>query len=300
MTVCIAAICEFQDQTMIVGAADRLITYDDTEFEQPHPKILQLASHTVALTSGNTADHVAIYLRVLARGVELGDRPTVAIIATLYAQEMANLRRAKAEQKHLIPLGLNVWTFLNKTTNLPPDVASDLSEKMAKEDLGIAAIIAGTDQFGAHVYLVEDPGEAICCDWEGWAVIGSGYRHADLQFIDDKYHRGCQFDEAFLLTYRAKKSADIATGVGKTTDLFWVSGDGYRLLKPSTEIVRLVKKLHSDLEMAEKKQRTTAKKRIRRFVQGEIKKQPPAEQERLEAPQGLDASDNEKTVSGGT
>ena len=48
MTVCIAAISGMA----IIGASDRLVTYGDTEYEQSSPKILELASNTVVLTSG--------------------------------------------------------------------------------------------------------------------------------------------------------------------------------------------------------------------------------------------------------
>ncbi len=285
MTVCIAAICKaVTEGNMIVGASDRLITYGDTEYEQAEPKILQLASNTVALISGSPEDHVTIRSRTLARTALLIN-PTVEQIAGAYADEFATLRRQRAEKRYLIPLGLSAWTFLNNQTNLAPETARKLMEQLAEEDLDSAAIITGVDQFGAHIYGVDDPGEATCYDLDGWAAIGSGWRHADLQFISDKYHRDWPFDEAFLLAYLAKKKADITPGVGTSTDLFWIvpGPGGYVLLPPEAEIVTLVRGLHDEIEKKATELGNTARKKIREYVQSELEKQRPSVgQEQLE------------------
>jgi hypothetical protein len=172
--------------------------------------------------------------------------PTVAQIAEAYAGEFANLRRERAEKKYLTPLGLSTSTFLNNQTNLAPALAQKLMEQLSSEDLDSAAIVTGVDQLGAHIFVVDDPGEAVCYDLDGWAAIGSGWRHADLQFISDKYNTNCPFDEAFLLVYLAKKKADITPGVGTSTDLFWIvdGPNGYVLFLPEAEIVQLVQRLH--------------------------------------------------------
>lgn len=300
VTVCITAICNLQGETIIVGAADRLITYGGIEYEQPKPKIWPLASHTVALTSGRPETHAAIYLRMLTRVAQLDEPPTVAMLALIYAQEFGTIRRENATRKYLTPLGLTIWNFLNADTKLQPEVMETLRKQVTGEEsnLWCAAIITGKDQFGAHVYVVQDPGDETCYDFEGWAAIGSGTDHADMQFIHEGYDPSWSFDEAFLLTYLAKKRADIARGVGKTTDMFWIDGSGFRRLGQSNEIVKLVKKLHRDLETAERQRSRGAKDSIRRYVLNEIKKQPPRQQQAIEAAKGggATATDNEETV----
>jgi 20S proteasome alpha/beta subunit len=270
MTVCIAAISTFQGTNVIVGASDRLVTYGDVEYEQSDPKILRLASHTVALIAGSPEDHTTIFQRSLPR-ISLLMSPTVEQIASIYADEFANLRRLRAERRHLWPLGLSMWTFLSNQTNLSPDASSRLADLLESERLNSSAIIAGADQFGAHIYVVRDPGEARCHDLDGWAVIGSGHRHADLQFIVEKYHPRWELVDAFLMTYLAKKKADITPGVGAATDLFWITpGDQYSLLEPDAPIVVQVRKLHESIEKQAKSQVERAKGKIREWAKHTI------------------------------
>lgn len=299
MTVCIAAI----SGTAIIGASDRLVTYGDTEYEQSEPKILQLASNTVALTSGSPEAHVRIHSRVSTRLVGVTD-PTVDQIAEFYAEEFALLRRQKAERKYLTPLGLTTWSFLNNQTNLTAAALHTLMEHLAEEDLGSEAIIAGVDQSGPHIYVVEDPGEATCYDMDGWAAIGSGFRHADQQFIRDKYHRKWAMDEAFLLTYLAKKRADITPGVGPQTDMFFI-GPGpdnrYTLLGADAQVVQLVRQLHADLEEQERELADNARAKIRDFFTGLAKQaEQPANQEQVDGAARSARTDDAQEVRGST
>jgi len=303
MTVCIAAICTHQGMNMIVGASDRLVTYDDVEYEQPAPKILPLASHTVALIAGSPEDHMTIVQRSFPR-IGLLTLPTVEQIANIYADEFANLRRLRAERRYLAPLGLSIWTFLGNQTNLSLDVSSRLVDILEKECLESSAIIAGSDQFGPHIYVVTDPGEARCCDLDGWAAIGSGSRHADLQFIEEKYHRAWEFENAFLTTYLAKKKADITPGVGPTTDLFWITpGDQCRVLRPDEPIVVQVRNLHKRIEANAKRAVKKARGSIRDWVKNEISKNKPQGQQQIETETagGTEAiGDDTQGISGGS
>jgi 20S proteasome alpha/beta subunit len=273
MTVCIAAICSHGGTPVIVGATDRLITYGDfMEYPRHDPKNYRLATHTVALTAGSPQDHNSIIARTLPRIPQAG--PTVEQIATLYAEEFANLRRLEAERKYLTPRGLSAWTFLNRITNLSPDIAEDLSQKMEKEELGSSAIIAGIDERGPHLFLVQDPGVVVQYDYDGWLAIGSGAEHADLLFISEKYHPNCTLDEAFLLTYLAKKRADITPGVGVDTDLFWIAPDlQFQRLTPEHEMVKLVRDLHEAITKQQEELSNAAKGVIKEWVDNAIKEQ---------------------------
>src|SRR5207249_5007921 len=41
VTVCIAALCQWENNQMIVGASDRMITAGDIEFQPPQQKVLR-------------------------------------------------------------------------------------------------------------------------------------------------------------------------------------------------------------------------------------------------------------------
>ena len=228
--------------------------------------------------------------------------PTVDQIAEAYAEEFALLRRQKAERKYLTPLGLTTWSSLNNQTNLTAAALHTLMEQLAEEDLRSEAIIAGVDQSGPHIYVVEDPGEAVCYDMDGWAAIGSGFRHADQQFIRSKYDRNWPMDATLLLTYLAKKKADITTGVGPQTDLFFIGSGAqnkYTLLESDSELVNLVQQLHADLEEQERELADNAKTKIRDFFNDLVKQAgQPAKQEQVDGATGSARTNDAKEVRG--
>ncbi len=279
MTVCIASICAWGGGQIIVGAADRLVTYGDIEYEQPDPKIWQLASHTIVMTSGSPEDHAIIADRTLARIRTMGvTNPTVGFIANIYAEEFANLRRERAARKYLAPQGLSIYTFLNSQTNLTSATANRLQELMEDARLNSRAIVAGLDGAVASIYVIADPGEAALLNMVGWAAIGNGSRHADAQFIAEKYSPTWGFEDAILLTYLAKKRADVTPGVGPHTDVFWISTtEGYVRLPDDLPIVQQLAKLHSDLMDNDKHERAKSKEKMREFVRQGLEKQQQAQ-----------------------
>ena len=88
----------------------------------------------------------------------------------------------------------------------------------------MSVIFAGVDERGTHIYVVED-NELRCNDGVGFAAIGSGARHAETQLSLAGHAWNSPNYHALLLTYMAKKRAELAPGVGKLTDLF-VIGPG--------------------------------------------------------------------------
>ena len=288
VTVCIAAIAKWGDGTMVVGAADRLITWGDIEYEQSLPKIIRLTPsvpvgpsplpHAVVMMAGDPEGHAPIVNRTWARLRDMNPPAmSVEVMATIYSQEFVSVRREKNERRFLAPLGLNQWNFLNQNNNLPPAVLQRLVGDMATE-LGCEAIIAGVDAGGAHVFVVDDNG-IVNHDMQGWAAIGSGWRHANAQLIASKYDRFVPFDQAILQAYLAKKKADVTPGVGSFTDLFWVANEGYMLLNQDNNLVKFVKDLHQKMDASERRVTEKAKTQIANFVGGLVEPQPIATEE---------------------
>ena len=60
MTVCIAAICTWQNQPMIVGASDRMVSVQDAEYEPSQTKIANLSTNAVALVAGDASAQMEI------------------------------------------------------------------------------------------------------------------------------------------------------------------------------------------------------------------------------------------------
>lgn len=224
MTVCIAAIC---DNSMLIGASDRMVTSGDIQFEPQRTKIISLTSSIVVMTAGDVAIQTEALQEVSAVIEQrVRDEPQnwwmVRDVAFLYRDAYNRARLRRAENKVLAPLGLNSETFLLRQQQIEPgllrQLAVDLKNFYAPS---ASAIFAGVDYNGPHIYDALNS-DITCRDLIGFSAIGAGDWHANSQFMFAGHTRTKPFPETLLLTYAAKKHAEVAPGVGEATDMFLI------------------------------------------------------------------------------
>jgi 20S proteasome alpha/beta subunit len=225
LTVGIAAICRMGADPFIVGAADRMLTAGDIEFEHPEPKVMPLASRIVALFAGDVTAHLSIYTAARA---EIGRSSVldVATAAEIVGAAYREYRGRVAERRILTPLGLTMDTFFARQRDLTTEVATQVTRALAAQSADVETIVAGVDDRGGHVFLIADPGQVTCYDGIGFAAIGNGSRHAASHLLQLGYTPRVPFPRAAVLVHVAKKRAEVAPGVGPTTDGFGI-GDRY-------------------------------------------------------------------------
>lgn len=224
LTVCVAAICE---DNIILGASDRMVTAGDVEFEPPQTKVTFLTSSIAVMIAGDSSLQVEI---VYEARDEVQQRvvaePTnwwrVRDVANIFFKNFKQAKRTRTENAILDPLGLDYDSFITRQQEL----SSELVDKIATEILNfemseIETIVTGVDTTGAHIYVVTNRG-VTCRDSVGFAAIGAGYWHANSQFMFAGHARSKPVPQTLLLTYTAKKRAEVAPGVGEATDMFWI------------------------------------------------------------------------------
>jgi hypothetical protein len=223
VTVCVAAI----SVNMIFGASDRMITAGDIEFEPEHSKIWQLTTSIAAMVAGDIGVQSEISQPVLAiirERIEASPKEWIKIseVAHLWAQFYSQVKARRAEQLILRPLGLTSETYITRNRDLSPELASKIAQELMNFDMpSVQTIITGVDSEGAHIYVVT--GDHIQCqDKIGFAAIGVGAWHAESQFMFNGHTPNRLLPETMLLTYSAKKRAEVAPGVGENTDMFMV------------------------------------------------------------------------------
>lgn len=221
VTVCIAAVCTVDNQLIIIGASDRMISAPDLKFEPPQSKVYGFATWVVALIAGDPYIQMSICDEV-ARVLKLRPAATVEAVARIYAEAFSNFRRQFAENKYLKPVGLDVNSFLDRQLDFQASFISDLQHNLQNSPLEVETIITGVDENGPHIFVITDPGDIACADGLAFAAIGSGKYHADWQFMMAKYTRQVPVHKALLLTYLAKKRAEVSPTVGEYTDLFFI------------------------------------------------------------------------------
>ena len=228
MTVCIAAICA---DSAIVGASDRMITSGDIEFERNQMKIWIFspgAPHIVAMVAGDMAVHAEI-LRDISKIIgecanDSSVKWSVKDVAELYSRAYNEFQSKLAEKDILWPLGLDRESFHKRETEAP-ELVKRLTEDMQNfvrpnsYEIQTQVILAGADESGAQIYVVDD-GKVHCETDIGFAAIGIGASHAESQFMFSGYTKYALAPEAILTVYQAKRRAEVAPGVGKETDLY--------------------------------------------------------------------------------
>lgn len=232
MTVCIAALCTWPDDgsLMIVGASDRMLSAPDIKFEPPQMKIYRFSDKVIALIAGDPYAQMAICYEtsraIDARKQAKRKTDTVADIAGLFGDAFSKYRREKAENRCLKTVGLDVAEFLNRHSEWDANFVAQVTSELKHATLDAEAIIAGCDETGFHIYIVDDPGDVRCADAIGFASIGTGKNHADSQFMLARHSQHTSFHTALLQVYAAKKRAEIAPTVGLDTDYFYIGNEG--------------------------------------------------------------------------
>jgi 20S proteasome alpha/beta subunit len=216
VTVCIGVI----SHPMVIVATDRMITSGDIQFEQQQPKIFTVAPNILALISGDIATQTALVDSTRATVRRAGIK-TVKGVAQIFTDAYAAYCRSKAEAEVLKPLGLSSVEELMARRKWSADIVHEILRQVQRAAVHyeVATIIAGQDEFGPHLYVIDKPGMYSVHDRIGFASVGIGQRHAESQFMLAGYTPAWMLPEALYLTYVAKKRAEVAPGVGTYTDL---------------------------------------------------------------------------------
>jgi hypothetical protein len=239
VTVCIAAICKaipttltpnWEQQKMIIGAADRMLTVGEIIEYEPEAtnKIYQFSSAIFAMLAGDFGMQTEILRGVISTvNDRIAAEPEkwldVKWVAEMYAENFKKCHLCRAENAILAPQGLDLTSFLKDQKNLNPEFVKQIASKLAQfQSPGVEAILCGHDVTGAHIYVVDNSANVTCHDVVGFAAIGIGNWHANSQFMFANHTPFRGFAETLLLTYSAKKRAEVAPGVGADTDMFIV------------------------------------------------------------------------------
>ena len=195
LTVCIAAI----NSGMIFGAADRMVTAGDIEFESSSPKILPLTTAIVALTAGDQNIQMQVYQKAYKIIAEkIAPNPNIWIdvryAAEVYSQSFYELRNKMIEDSVLSLYGLTFDSYISKQKQMSDKFIEEIDSRIAKQAYiwgGIKTIITGVDNSlphitiegtSPHIFVVED-GEIFCHDKLGFVSIGGGSNHAESHLM---------------------------------------------------------------------------------------------------------------------
>jgi 20S proteasome alpha/beta subunit len=228
VTVCIASI---YNNNSLLGASDKMLTNYDVEFEpsdRAAKKTFPVTKNIVVMTAGGSSIHAHLLPKLqdfVNKRLEEDSSALLPVVdvANNYQKQYIEYRRGVAENQFLAPLGLNLETFtaIQQTMNqqLVLNIASGLVDFKIDYNEDIEAIIAGIDETGPHLYVLQSD-NLICNDNVGFAAIGSGANHAISQLELSGLSRHSPEVKTLVAVHRAKKKSEISHGVGRATDMF--------------------------------------------------------------------------------
>lgn len=220
VTICIGAICDKGKKAIAVS--DRMLSWADVEFEQEIPKIEKLSDNCIALSAGPALASTDLFRNVRRK---IGtSSPPISIIQEMVKAEYSRIRKAKLEENLFNPRGFTMEWFYQNQQRLDENIILRLDNEVEQYDLELLLIVAGVDTTDAHLYQVANPGSSDCFDSLGFLNIGIGSRHASMTYIDERYTPRVSLNEALYISYKAKKRAEIAPGVGDDVDITILDG----------------------------------------------------------------------------
>lgn len=232
MTVGIGLICE-RGQSVVL-AADRMITSEvpAAQHEGRSRKISRVASQAAVAVSGLLTDSTYV-LRHMDSSATSG---SVEEIADAILRSRTQLRRLIVEnlytKRHL---GMDLVEFGRQEEKAGNPLFRDVALKLSMYQLSLFFLLGGVDNLGAHLFTINDATAVPAShDHVGFTAIGSGHAEAHVSLARRGYRISWSLTEALYGVYEAKRAAELAPGVGKTTDIAIIcAGKRVRFLKPS-------------------------------------------------------------------
>ena len=170
VTVCIGVI----SSPILIVATDRMITSGDIQFEQQQPKIFNVAHNTLALISGDISVQTEL-VEATRREVRRTGVKTVAQVSQIFADAYGAYCQRKAEAEILKPLGVSSVDDLMTRRKWSSDIVNDLLHQVRQAAYAddVATIIAGMDEFGPHLSVIDRPGRYSVHDRIGFTSVGN-------------------------------------------------------------------------------------------------------------------------------
>ena len=231
MTVCIGALCDRAKAAVICADRELTVAALSLEFEHQESKIDLISSQTVVMSSGDAL----LAAEVIGKMPSLpsGSVPPIRQIAESLRDAYITVHLERAEQVILRPRGMTFEQFRKEgAQTLLAQVYINVDQQLFNFGIGaVDFLVVGVDGTGSHIFRVHYNGVVggswmEWCDKIGSRAIGSGSSHAAMLLSLEGQHRRMTIAETLFNVYSAKKSAELAPGVGRSTDLAVMTASG--------------------------------------------------------------------------
>ena len=226
MTVGIAALClDPSGGLMVIGAADRMLSVPDTEYEPAQHKVWTISTSIAAVWAGDTelvTELLTAVTEIVRKRIERHPHTwwEVENVARVYQSQYRRVAARRSESRILSPLRLTGETFISRQKEMNDSLVLQVAADLWNFQLPTAEIIfTGTDHKGTHIYSSIN-GDLAWRNAVGFAAVGSGASHANSQMMFRRHSKWTGVPDTLFSVHSAKRRAEVAPGVGKATDMF--------------------------------------------------------------------------------
>jgi 20S proteasome alpha/beta subunit len=218
MTVDIAAICE--KGNAIVAVSDMQRTFGRLfEVEVDSPKVFEFSDKCLVMHAGagDKANQLCVYGKK-----QFGDATSTEKIAYGLKDVYKRFKAIEVNDNVLSRFGMDWDSFLRGQGGMNPQLITEIAQNLAKHDYEVELLVAGIDN-EAHIYTISNPGVCSNLDKNGYWATGSGMQFAITTLAMGQYKTDLPLNSALYRLFEAKKSAEIAVGVGGKTDAYIIT-----------------------------------------------------------------------------
>lgn len=219
MTIGIGILCE--NEKSVVMAADRFVVVGDStvglQYEGESRKIFRLSDKVLVVGSGGQSEIASI----LNDPSLLAGDGSIRQLAEKVRENREALRKAMIENQYLKRILGTDWAAFNEACkSANGQLYKDMYVSIVQFKLGLSFLIAGLDQEGAHLFLVDDGTHVpVNGNTSGFGMVGSGALQAQVAIARRGFKKTQSLSAAVFSAYEAKRASEFAYGVGKQTDI---------------------------------------------------------------------------------
>lgn len=232
MTIVLVSIAD--NGKSIVMAADRMLTIQDMTYQYEHDsaKWTQLGDYAIGYAG------ITVFANDIISNKYHTNKPIKELVKEI-ANYYKEYRLAIFNTVLLESIGLNIKVFNSNPQKFPPFLQERIYGELSNFKLGIELIICGFDQESAKIYEIGEYGLYSTAHAIGYAAIGIGQTHVMNHYIVNGYRFDRSLNEAIYFAFQAKKCAEIASGVGKQTDIcIFQKGQSLRFFDDDDDLMK--------------------------------------------------------------
>ncbi len=192
-----------------------------------------LTKSCMVMSSGDALLAAEVIARTRALIPTGQNNTSILSVAEKLRDTFMTIHLERVEAVLLKPRGFSLTEFKEKgAQQLTPQAYQEVSNQIFNFGINVVEfLVAGIDNAGGHIFRVHYSGIAggswlEWCDKFGHREIGSGALHASILLSLEGQFSGLEVNETIYNVYSAKKSAELAPGVGPSTDLAIITSEG--------------------------------------------------------------------------